>query len=552
MRTVAVLWTALMLAAPGLARAAEGEITFDTVPPDKWTGEPYELAGKRLVFTSWYYVRPGGYAWLDAQNRGVTAARDQKLGPWDAHFARSDDAPWGVRLVWEKPGREGPIVAAERPWEEMGLSIRFMLHEGGRYRAWGSCQDAAGTGYTCYLESQDAVHWERPNLGLVEYGGNRDNNLLPEAPQCVFLDPTAPPAERYKGVSDGHISPADFQAFIAKHPDRWEHRALRKDAGFIAALYGYVSPDGLTWTRLAEPFTVEHSDTQVIATYNPARKKYAIYTRTYFVGPRSPQAPSDPSGMSWLGEARGAGRRSIGMTESDHFGDFPVSQIVLSPRPDMSPSQLLYTNAYTTVPGAPDQHLLFPSVWDTSNDATHLELATSHDGRLWNWAGGGPLMETAPFGSFDGGCIFWHPNLVERPNGDYILPYTGYAFPHKYPRGAWSYRPGVAVWPKGRLAAVEAAERGEFTTVSFFPPGKRLLVNAVVKRGGELRIAITRRDGSILSGRSLDEAVPIVGDQYRAPVTWSGGDTLGSEAGQPICLRVRMNQARMYSLDFEE
>ncbi|MCL4195722.1 MAG: hypothetical protein KJZ87_28560, partial [Thermoguttaceae bacterium] len=79
MRTVAVLWTVLLLVGPHLAWSAEGEITFDAVPADQWTGEPYELAGERLVFTSWYYVRPGGYAWLDAQNRGVTAARDQKL-----------------------------------------------------------------------------------------------------------------------------------------------------------------------------------------------------------------------------------------------------------------------------------------------------------------------------------------------------------------------------------------------------------------------------------------------------------------------------------------
>ena len=33
--------------------------------------------------------------------------------------------------------------------------------------------------------------------------------------------------------------------------------ALRKDAGFIAALFGYTSSDGLRWERLAEPFTVE-------------------------------------------------------------------------------------------------------------------------------------------------------------------------------------------------------------------------------------------------------------------------------------------------------
>ena len=59
--------SAVMVLSPldHLARASaaeEAEISFEAVPPGTWTGEPYELAGNRLVFTSWYYVRPGGYA----------------------------------------------------------------------------------------------------------------------------------------------------------------------------------------------------------------------------------------------------------------------------------------------------------------------------------------------------------------------------------------------------------------------------------------------------------------------------------------------------------
>jgi hypothetical protein len=545
-----VLWLAAV-GCPALVSSAEPEISFEAVPPDAWTGEPYELAGKRMVFTSWYYVRPGGYAWVDEQGNPVSARRDLKIGPWGPRFQRADDAPRGIRLIAEKPERVGPVIEPDRPWEEMGVSVYFVLHEGNRYRAWGSCQDKEGTGYTCYFESSDGQTWNRPNLGLVEYDGSKENNLIPEAPRSMFVDPTAPPDERYKGVAESHVSPEEFRAFIAKHPDRWEHRALRKDAHFILGVYGYVSPDGLRWTRMSEPFTIEHCDTQVIGAYDAVGKKYLIFTRTWFVGPRSPRAPEDPVNMSWLGESRGAGRRSIGYTESDRFGDFPVSRILLSPRSDMSPSQLLYTNGYTTMPGAADHHLLFPTVWDTSDDATHLEMAASHDGRLWNWVPGGPLMQTGAFGRFDGGCIFWHPNLIELADGDFALFYTGYEFPHKYPRGAWSYRPGYAVWPKGRIVAVEAAETGEFSTVSFFAPGRKLQINAVTKRAGHVLVAVTRRDGRFLPGRSFDEAVPIVGDQHRTVVQWQQDDDLGFEENEPISLRFRMNKAKIYGVDFE-
>lgn len=553
-----LLGTCLLLGIAGgvsvdrfVALGDEAEISFDAVPADRWTGEPYELAGNRMVFTSWYYVRPGGYAWIDEQGNNVSANRAQKIGPVGPRFQRGDDAPWGIRLVVEEPVRRGPIIDAERPWEEMGLSISFILREAGRYRAWGSGQDKEGKSYNCYFESADGLTWKRPDLDLVDFEGSKKNNLVISAPQSVFVDPNADPAARYKGVSGGDISMERFREFIARHPDRWEHRALRKDAGFISVLQGHVSPDGLNWTALPEPFTVEHSDTQIVGTYDAIQKKFIIFTRTYFVGPRSPGAPEDPLGIGWLGEARGAGRRSIGRTESDTFGDFPVSRIILAPRSDMKPSELLYTNCYTTIPGAPDHHLLFPTVWGTDSDSTHLEMAASHDGRLWNWVPGGRLMETAEFGRFDGGSIFWHPNLIELAGGDFALPYTGYEFPHKYPRGAWSYRPGYAVWPKGRIVAVEAAERGEFSTVSFLAPGRKLRINAVTLRAGSIQVAVTRRDGVCLPGHSLEDAKPIVGDQHWTPVEWTGGDHLGFEEGQPISLRFRLRQAKIYGLQFE-
>jgi hypothetical protein len=178
-------------------------------------------------------------------------------------------------------------------------------------------------------------------------------------------------------------------------------------------------------------------------------------------------------------------------------------------------------------------------------------MATSHDGRLWQWATHAPLIGTGAFGRFDGGCIFWHPNLVELADGDFALPYTGYEFPHKYPRGAWSYRPGYAVWPKGRLAAIEAAEEGHFSTVSFFPPGRKLRINAVTQRAGEIRVAVTRRGGEFLPGRSFDDSVPIVGDQYRAPVRWKHTDVLNTDESEPIALRFQMTKGRIYFLEFE-
>ena len=51
------------------------------------TGEPYTLAGRRLAFTSWYHVRVGGFAWIDAAGDNVTVAGN--AAPDEAAFVSS-------------------------------------------------------------------------------------------------------------------------------------------------------------------------------------------------------------------------------------------------------------------------------------------------------------------------------------------------------------------------------------------------------------------------------------------------------------------------------
>ena len=49
-------------------------------------GEPYELAGKRMVFTNWLYIRPGQIDWLNDKGESVYSSGDIEAGPTEAHF----------------------------------------------------------------------------------------------------------------------------------------------------------------------------------------------------------------------------------------------------------------------------------------------------------------------------------------------------------------------------------------------------------------------------------------------------------------------------------
>lgn len=97
-----------------------------------------------------------------------------------------------------------------------------------------------------YAESDDGVHWRKPNLGLVELNGDTNNNLVKLDPQLgvlnlkVLHEPDDPnPQHRYK--MGAHV---------------WTRKSPQRRNGTFAP---YVRADGLTWKFLgdAEPVDAE-------------------------------------------------------------------------------------------------------------------------------------------------------------------------------------------------------------------------------------------------------------------------------------------------------
>ena len=85
-------------------------------------GMPYELAGKRIVFTNWYYIQPGDLDWRNSEGKSVYVQGNE--GPFAARHI-GINAPHGIRIAAEKPQILGPI---DRPH-------RMILHDGDSTRA---------------------------------------------------------------------------------------------------------------------------------------------------------------------------------------------------------------------------------------------------------------------------------------------------------------------------------------------------------------------------------------------------------------------------------
>jgi hypothetical protein len=114
-------------------------------------------------------------------------------------------------------------------------------------------QAGRGEGFL-YAESDDGIEWTKPNLGMTNWKGSKDNNLieLDGMTTQIYLDESAPPSERYKVVTGSN------------------------GAGSIA-----VSADGITWkeTKNLQP-THARWDTPKNLVWDADRRQWIIYVRS--------------------------------------------------------------------------------------------------------------------------------------------------------------------------------------------------------------------------------------------------------------------------------
>ena len=102
----------------------------------------------------------------------------------------------------------------------------------------------------CYAESDDGIHWTKPELGLVELNGNKRNNICLIAGEVesmtlvndflsVMHDPKDPdPARRFKVAYIAHMPDKDIRGGMSR---------VGIPEGRVGAFICAISPDGLRW-----------------------------------------------------------------------------------------------------------------------------------------------------------------------------------------------------------------------------------------------------------------------------------------------------------------
>jgi hypothetical protein len=524
-----------------------------------------------------------------------------------ATFAVADDAPTsigsrrelfvdsalihslsgGAELRLHHPTPQQIAIVHDAPWEGSGCVYHSVFQDGNLYRMYYAAGHLevtekgvnAGTHgqFLCYAESKDGIHWQKPDLGLVDFNGSTRNNIVlaveeigdvktvPGEP-AVFKDtnPAAPSESRYKAL------------IVVGYKN--SHRR-----GLIA----YQSPDGLKWMPMTdEPVHVDDAyDSQNLAFWDSEAGCYRAYWR-YFTGGGYDSKVWNPQGDR--------GIRTATSADFLHWETPHELQYV------DSPSEQLYTNAVkpyhraphlllgfpvryverghrddkkheARAPGTPDKFERWSAslralpepehrVWRARSSErygraiTESLLMASRDGvtfKRWNDAFLPPGIERP--GTWNYGHQFpaWH--LVETPGSLEGAPSELSLYATE---GYWTGKSDslrrYSLRLDGFVSVHAPMSGGELVTKPVIFDGETLTLNFATSAAGAVRVELQNESGTPIEGYSLADCEELFGNTIERTVVWNGSTNVSKLAGQPVRLRFVLNDADVFAYRFSE
>ncbi|MFA5645835.1 MAG: hypothetical protein WDA18_05715 [Candidatus Ratteibacteria bacterium] len=396
---------------------------------------------------------------------------------------------------------------------------------------------------TCYAESKDGKEWIFPSLGLFEVNGTRENNVI-LAGQPPFSHNFSPFLDIRSGVDEGER----FKA-LAGHPGF--QRKVSADG-----LHAFVSPDGIRWRMKSSspviPFDPSWShafDSQNVSFWSQEENCYVSYFRTLAPYAGIGKESSVPEPGETAGRTGESGRpeelRTISRATSSDFVHWS-KPVAMNPN---FPGEHLYTNQVHPYFRAPHIYIAFPTRYmagrvgsqktDPMLGSTDILFMTSRPGsnqfdRLFREAFIRPGLDEERWASR---ANYVALNVVPTADSEVSIYHasSGYRY---------------VMRTDGFVSVRAGAEEGEFTTRPFTFEGNTLLLNVSTSAAGMMKVELRDPSGTAYKGFSLDECEPIVCDRIEHLVQWKGNSGLGSLAGKPVCLRVLMKEADLYSFCF--
>ena len=445
---------------------------------------------------------------------------------------------WNLRREVTRPAKclDNPLIVADRPWENKGVGGGFTIFDDEEnlfkmwynvfhYVAWKDEEHHCYTYWTCYAESQDGLNWNKPDLGIVEYEGSKQNNIVLQgqwwATVGTVLKDRAEEdsAKRYKMIyTDVFEMPTREE--VARNggiDGEWPGRS-----GVCLA----YSPDGIHWESYERnPVLEGESDTTNCVFWDEALGQYAFYMRPRIYA--------------------GHWKRRIARALSPDLLEWSDPHMVLVPD-ELDPVELYgmpvfqYEGYYFG---------LLQMYYSESKATIEIQLAFSRDGENWDRLPTRDLFlglgtQHGQGADFDSGMVLANtPVLV----GDELrFYYSGYKSTHT--DFANTYAIGLAVAKLDRLIgrATPPGETGLLVTRPLRWEGEMLEINAA-SGDGVIAVEVLAEDGAVIAGYERTSSVPFSGDSLRQEMQWRDGRDMSVLCGRRIRLKFYLSNAVLYS-----
>jgi hypothetical protein len=319
-----------------------------------------------------------------ARQRGRYLLLDRRL------VARVENAT--LRVCQAEKDVRNPLFGEDQPWEVRYDNLYPNVRRdpsSGLYQCWYSpfivddavsstpVADRSKTTYAperremgvCYAESRDGITWTKPDLGLMEFEGSKNSNLVARGPHGagVCFDPRDTEAGRR------------YKMFYADRD-----------------ISGAFSPDGKRWSEAVRFAEIEaEGDTHNNAIWVSSLGKYVGITRLW---------------------DRRSGQRLVARTESSDFMNWSKAVEVMRADPRSPESQTV--EVMRADPRSPESQtysmpifehggvfLGLVAIFHVPTDTVQIELAWSPDTVRWERIdAGSPVIARGPAGAPDSGC----------------------------------------------------------------------------------------------------------------------------------------------------
>lgn len=433
-------------------------------------------------------------------------------------------------LVLHVPREEGEVLRFDKPWEGPFSGYCTIIKDGVTYKAFyrgKPLAEATGSDseVTCYAESRDGIHWEKPDLGLYEVMGTRENNVIlaDDSPLShnfsPFLDtkPNIPATERFKALA-----------------------GVEESAG----LFGFTSEDGIHWRKMGTTplFTKGAFDSQNVAFWSESEKCYVMYfrvwTRGAYAGIRSISRTTSEDFVRWTEPVRmefGAAPLEHLYTNQTH-PYFRAPHIYLAIAARFMPNRQVLTEEQAAQLNVNVKYFkdCSDTVFMTSRggntyDRTFMDSFVRPGIGLQNWVSRSnyPALNVVQTGANEMSIYVSHDN----------------AQPTKHLR-RYSMR-------LDGFSSVKASYAGgEMITKLLTFSGDDLVLNFSTSAAGFIKVEVLDERGDAVPGYELENAKELIGNEIEKAVTWEGVRDLGELKDKPVRLRFVMKAADLYALRF--